>query len=204
MTNPPERADSRRHGREHHRADARNRPGRAGQTPRRPCPSHRLPGPQRERPGQTRQKERPGQTRQRERRERPRREGKASRPSQADPCPPPRPGQAGPAWTPPRAQTHRTSRVSPEAVSCRLQARRRRSSHTCPRAGRDRPHQCTGLSHEARRRKPRAIRSQNPGAAELGMAATTWPTAATGASAITVYTNPPEDQAKLRSAGSIE
>src|ERR1700691_6324561 len=67
-----------------------------------------------------------------------------------------------------------------------LLPRGRRFRDTFPRAGRDRPNQCNGLSHEARRRKPTAIRPQNPGRAEFGMAATTWLTTAAGASATTV------------------
>jgi len=120
-----------------------------------------------------------------------------AQPPQADP-------RDSPDRAPPRAQAHRTSCASPEAASGWLLARGRRSRHTCPRAGRDSPIQCTGLSHEASRWKPRAIRPQKPGLVVLGMAVTTWLTVATGASAMTVYTNPSEDQAKLRSSGLIE
>src|SRR5208282_1160237 len=53
-------------------------------------------------------------------------------------------------------------------------------------AGRDRPDQRSRFSQEASRRKPRAIRAQNPSRVVPGRVVTTWPTVAIGASAITV------------------
>src|SRR5580698_2687026 len=115
----------------------------------------------------------------------------------------------GPAWlagpgAPSRTDPSDMVRLPRGGLPRWLLPRGRRFRHTFPRAGRDRPNQCNGLSQEASRRKPTAIRPQNPGGMEFGMAATTWLTTAAGASATTVYTNPPEDQAKLRSSGSIE
>src|SRR6202046_5720745 len=115
----------------------------------------------------------------------------------------------GPAWlagpgAPSRTDPSDMVRLPRGGLPRWLLPRGRRFRHTFPRAGRDRPNQCNGLSQEASRRKPTGIRPQKPVGMDFVMAATTWLPTAAGASATTVYTNPPEDQAKLRSSGSIE
>ena len=187
MTNPPDTADSLR-GREGHPADARDSLGPAapaGQPPRTGPRDWRDQTAPHALPHQAAAGGWPDQA------------APQTLPPRADPggspgqaAPQPQPPQADPRDSPdracPRAQAHRTSCASPEAASGWLLARGRRSRLTCPRAGRDSPNQCSGLSHEASRWKPRAIRPQKPGLVVLGMAATTWLTVAMGASAMTV------------------